>query len=521
MVSSPHRPLPLAPLLLVAFVFVGCALAFEDYGLPEPGAGGGGSGGDGVVHGDAQLGDACDDDSVCRAGLFCWRRFEQVPGPSGGVCTKNCVNGCPAGSTCHDFEGDGDMCMKTCAYGAGTVKCGRADFACIDAPVDHCLPMCSDEACGDMLCDARSGLCSSASPVGRIPFGHGCDRFAADDLCIGECRGLQGTCERRCVVGSDAACNGEGACLPRDDEGSDGDVGSCRRYCGCSQACAGEMACDADAGDEGGSIGLCKPFDEVQTACPWQLSAMPVLRYPITQGDFFAIGDNAPGEPFILQLLQSFGGQPYIFKQQGHTSLASDVFGSGRAVGILNDTKAYRLLLDAEQLTIEMVLQATVLFTGFEHSVFDVGGPVGPADKIRVSIGRNNLEEPYLALYFNFMRVRTWPLTSIDALQPHVYHLIWDTGQAAPIDRARLYVDGTLFIPDSNQPLSQHARLGVDPSDEMSLINDWLSQGSLVGRVFHFALYRHPFSPALAAAHAGALELDDDLPLSAAPPPDY
>ncbi len=202
-------------------------------------------------------------------------------GPAKGLCTTPCEVGSEAdcerfgaGSICVNYgteQAPSRFCAEGCTFGGGTSadpnKChGRREVAC--APLTNtqgtvlptCVPQCNtNDDCGtNLLCDQRSGLCSTTSRMGD-PVGAKCQDPGADgsaDTCRGSCTGIVVTsgsppvtfrCSERCTWGvvpscgwspgvgkADAYCLFFSTSIP--DVGF-GDRGSCGQLCDCDGDC--------------------------------------------------------------------------------------------------------------------------------------------------------------------------------------------------------------------------------------------------------------------------------------------
>jgi hypothetical protein len=267
----------------------GCSVATNELsgsgGIGGSGAGGAGNTGGGGNPGTTDVGAPCTSNEACgshpesvcilpdtNVAVFTsfWGAGTQGGGVAGGYCTRSCEESdeCPAGSRC-----SGNICLLQCDYGSPALpsldapldnaKCmGRDDLMCVPTSGDDalCMPNCgSDEACGDRLCDARTGVCTAPKRSGE-PNGEPCtpDDEATpedEDPCAGTCLPLfddeqepvGGVCSGPCTLGGDASheCGGVEAGLCAIQSSFDaalGDVGYC------AESCTFHGMCDVDGG---------------------------------------------------------------------------------------------------------------------------------------------------------------------------------------------------------------------------------------------------------------------------------
>lgn len=507
---------------VIAFLLAGlagCALSFKDYD-DMPGGGGGAGGEAGAApHGDRAFGEVCQA-GQCLPGLLCWRGQAALPGPANGMCTVSCDDGCPGSSVCHDFGDAGRYCMQPCVYGALNDKCGgRIDAACLsgalsDLGSDRCIPLCtSDDDCdAPRVCDPRTQLCAQSQSGGEQSYGETCDPL--DDVCRGQCRGPLSTCSERCRIGNDSACGEEGSCFGEDNLSAPGDAGVCRRHCSCDRACSGGLACD-----EQGGTPRCSHPGLVNDACDATLGTPAVSRFLINQGDAFMVRDYGPPPLQLMPVTQSFGGTPFLEAQQGRSALVNPFNFGGRAGTQLGSKLASAILAsEGRILTIEAVARTFAIEPFTEGAVFDVTSVFTTLPTLRMVIGAEDTAEYFVALYLNTQRVRSWSLAGVDSDVRHVYHLVLDTNQDDPLDRARLYIDAELQIPSSTLDLPLGSSMALTAEDELSLMNDWGQLTSFVGALHYAAVYLTPLSPAVIAQHTAALLYDDDAPSMPAAP---
>jgi len=109
------------------------------------------------------LGGPCDADFDCASGWCAEETEVGVPtGWKGGMCTLPCGAGCPLGTGCMVFLGEG-ICMPVCPPGSPPSSGCRDGYIC-DPYVHMCLPDCRNEGwdCGDHFNCNGMGVCIPA-----------------------------------------------------------------------------------------------------------------------------------------------------------------------------------------------------------------------------------------------------------------------------------------------------------------------------------------------------------------------
>ncbi|MCA9603951.1 MAG: hypothetical protein KC619_00020, partial [Myxococcales bacterium] len=220
----------------VAWLAMGLAACDPSSGVPTPDA----STTDAGVGADAALGDASLPDagppaatgSPCGSNAECESGYCVDAAGTGGVCTRECGDGCPADQSCRDVDVGGEtrrLCVPL--LGDHCVRCA-SDAECVGGAcllVDgtrHCAPSCtSDAACPTgyactpsseregSFCQPVSGSCSCDAAMA------GATRTCLNENAIGTCWGEQ-TCD---------AATGWSACTAREatEETCDGTDEDC------------------------------------------------------------------------------------------------------------------------------------------------------------------------------------------------------------------------------------------------------------------------------------------------------
>lgn len=215
----------------------------------------------------SKLGEVCDKDGDCGAGMRCITPESNSPilggGAVNGYCTKDCSKDdeCPGeGSSCivppNSNTGE---CFLGCTIGPELEfiddmldpgKChGRDDLRCSELSMATvCLPVCSkDEQCGSRQCDTRTGYCVDKASTGK-PLGALCNPDAKVPECAGFCQKFTGTtpaiCSAPCVLGDNDFfntndCGGldKGLCVYRPSGYGAGDFGRCASACTSHDQC--------------------------------------------------------------------------------------------------------------------------------------------------------------------------------------------------------------------------------------------------------------------------------------------
>lgn len=100
-----------------------------------------------------------------------------------------------------------------------------------------------------------------------------------------------------------------------------------------------------------------------------------------------------------------------------------------------------------------------------------------------------------------------------------VLHAVVDASEAAPVDRVRLYVNGTRVARDeiyseggNGMGPQQGELLWVEETETFSIGNRTLGQRSPNGTIYYTALYAHPLDQAQITHNVAHLLADDDAP---------
>ena len=277
-------------------------LAGSGAGGTSSGAGGaGGGGGEGATAGAQALGEPCNDDEACGAGLVCLRADADDPflggGPAGGMCTRACDEDadCPGEASRCLAPGPGGKCYRGCVRGEPPLtaiddpldptKCnGRADRMCAPLPSGGgvCLPTCGkDEQCPPgRSCDARRSVCV-VTPTQGLPSASPCDPDADVVPCAGRCTKLGSSagafCSEPCsfggpLDGDDCGGLGEGLCLFVVAPAGPGDQAMCAKACSSHDDCVQSELLFCFDFSKSGSSGYCADLaaacDAVGQPCP-------------------------------------------------------------------------------------------------------------------------------------------------------------------------------------------------------------------------------------------------------------
>lgn len=226
--------------------------------------------------GSGAVGDVCEGESGCAAGLRCLRPASQdyfeEGGPARGYCSADCESDTDCrlldrSTICHMQAGVG-LCLRSCLSKdpePNEGKClGRQDLVCASNPAlgkdlfliprqdGRCLPRCAfDGECpSGHLCNPATGVCSLA-PVEGLADGEPCseDDDCAGNVCLRAREGAS-TCSAHCTLGALQGCGYSQAtdtrpvgCVealvrtPMISEGI-GDLGLCRELCSTDANCA-------------------------------------------------------------------------------------------------------------------------------------------------------------------------------------------------------------------------------------------------------------------------------------------
>jgi hypothetical protein len=188
----------------------------------------------------------------------------------GGYCSSSCnpqhlnlttglSQDCPGAGWCTDL-GAGGQCFAACTAASGVQPC-RTGYACFDL---GCLPASFSECDPTVAGSCGVGntcLTIGADPVGQC--GQSCDLFA-QDCASGGCYVANMAGDAACAVSSGVdvgmACRSINDCLPGLDCHQDGQLKTCRAYCGgpASVACATGTCVDYSASLPTAIVGVCQ-----------------------------------------------------------------------------------------------------------------------------------------------------------------------------------------------------------------------------------------------------------------------
>jgi hypothetical protein len=160
------------------------------------------------------IGASCNGNADCDTSkdFTCWSQG-QAPYLWGGDCVlAGCSPGCPPGSACITFQGQGVSGVKGCMESCTSDNDCRADNYCMSIPMTTlriCYPKCRDDLIdcsprdGTKFCDRMSGQCESDTQSGTSPVGGPCmdtRDCAAGEVCMGEFAWgfVGGMCTRVC-----------------------------------------------------------------------------------------------------------------------------------------------------------------------------------------------------------------------------------------------------------------------------------------------------------------------------------
>jgi hypothetical protein len=91
-----------------------------------------------------------------------------------------------------------------------------------------------------------------------------------------------------------------------------------------------------------------------------------------------------------------------------------------------------------------------------------------------------------------------------------VLHLVFDSNEADPADRARFYVDGVIAPPSNEESIALGAQIGNLAGEYFVLGNREVGARSFRGTLFYAALYDTALGPAAVAHNAARLVANDD-----------
>jgi hypothetical protein len=93
-----------------------------------------------------------------------------------------------------------------------------------------------------------------------------------------------------------------------------------------------------------------------------------------------------------------------------------------------------------------------------------------------------------------------------------VIHLVYDSDQAAPEDRSKLYLDGALQPRLGGSDVPQGELIDIGTTEHYVLGNRYIGGRSFIGTLYYSALYGEPLTQAEVSQNVGVLLVDDDAP---------
>jgi hypothetical protein len=115
------------------------------------------------------------------------------------------------------------------------------------------------------------------------------------------------------------------------------------------------------------------------------------------------------------------------------------------------------------------------------------------------------------SVYFRMGNNATRESIAVPTLESRtVLHLVFDSNEADPADRARFYVDGVIAPPSNEESIALGAQIGNLAGEYFVLGNREVGARSFRGTLFYAALYDTALGPAAVAHNAARLVANDD-----------
>lgn len=256
-----------------------------------------------------------------------------------------------------------------------------------------------------------------------------------------------------------------------------------------------------------------------ETGCPLDDTGL-VSRYVIDEaasGTTGTLFDSGPGLAVDLSM-NAAAGQPAFVESAGHRGIRFSTGGADGNAGASIEGTKLAALHGTTAMTVELVMTIPTVASPPAPRLFHIG-PSGGNTFSRFSLqatsGSNALRFQYMAT--NSADVVQGPRwTNAWTTQRAVYHLVWDTAQAAAADRIRLYRDGVLVsVSAQNTAPGPNAGLFIDTltsSASLFLGNSGGGNFSPVAVINYAAVYGVAMDTDQISTNALSLLSDDDTP---------
>jgi len=235
-----------------------------------------------------------------------------------------------------------------------------------------------------------------------------------------------------------------------------------------------------------------------------------VVRYFLDEADTGTVPadalDAAPN-PLALPLDYGMGNLEYSEVAPHQRGLTWLVVGdAGHAENVVG-TKIINRLNNDKRLTIEMVAAIDAPMNGGARPLI-IGKSDPGCGNYCDELGLRDTGRE-LRLSFNDDEVAYWP-APWSATQRSVIHVVVDSTQPNPDDRAVLYVNGVVVSSSQAVTLPLDATLLLSSDGSLSVGNRAEISRSPAGTIHYAAIYEQSFSQARVTAHANRLLVSDD-----------
>ena len=228
----------------------------------------------------------------------------------------------------------------------------------------------------------------------------------------------------------------------------------------------------------------------------WFLDESAAGLIPTTTAD-------AAEEPFDLDIDFS-SGHLFWTEENGQRGVRWTIPGGiGAPLRAIEGSK-FEMLEGRTELTIELVASVEDVTTG-DSRLFHIGTGNEMGDFTLRSDELDRLE-----FVVNGGEVAGWTV-DLPTLGRAVFHVVFDTKDGDPDDRARLFVNGALVEPESTNPLAEDEGIALSNEPYLALGNRD-GDRSISGAVFYAAVYGRPLGAMEIEHNATLLFMDDDGP---------
>lgn len=212
---------------------------------------------------------------------------------------------------------------------------------------------------------------------------------------------------------------------------------------------------------------------------------------------------DAADDPFDLDIDFSSGNLQWT-EDNGHRGLRwSEAEGDGGPLRRIAGSKI-EMLEGRTQATIEVVASVEGV-TNKDSRLFHIGEGMGAGD---FTLRAGELDRVELVL--GGKEIAAWPV-DLPAVERAVFHVVFDSRQEEPEDRARLYLDGVFVELASSTPPMRDTGIKLANMPYLSLGNRDRDR-SLAGVVFYAAVYTGALDESEVEHNAMLLLDNDDAP---------